>query len=124
MRRNVQRPSFGGEETLRDKKARETKSHRADGVPNGLVEVPGPLAPEVETEIRNLARNIEERAKAKGGKILSVTPFQGGIAIETEDEKLAQHIADAIEKSRKATVTRVYDDEGRRRILTCRLPVP
>ena len=33
-----------------------------------------------------------------------------------------QHIADALACSTQAEVIRTFDDEGRRRILTCRLP--
>ena len=85
----------------------------------GLVEIPGPLTPALEEEIRNIARRFDERGPGAG---LRITPFQLGLAIETGSEKLAQRIADAIARSRKAEVTRVFDDEGRRRILTCRLP--
>ena len=99
-------------EQLLDRKRRQRTT--------GLVEIPGPLAPALEEEIRNVARRFDERDP--GASVLRITPFQLGLAIETASEKLAQQIADAIARSRKAEVTRVFDDEGRRRILTCRLP--
>jgi len=122
MKRDTKRPTFGGGDALKDKKSRQQSAQRADGFPNGLVEIPGPLDETLVREITLLARNLESREKAKGGKILGIAPFEKGIAIETEGEKLAQHIADAVAKSRKAAVERVFDDEGKRRILTCRLP--
>ncbi|HEX5136010.1 MAG TPA: hypothetical protein VFY93_03480 [Planctomycetota bacterium] len=90
----------------------------------GLVEVPGPLPPHLEEEIRNLAARCQkdETRHGKDAEVLAVTPFAGGLAIETRGEKLAQRIADALRRSRHAQVERSFDDEGRRRILTCKLP--
>lgn len=101
------------------------KRHQADvGFTRGLVEVPGPLPKGLEEEIRNLAARLEreEAQRQPDGGILAITPFAEGLAIETRREKLAQRIADALEKSRHAKVERTFDDEGRRRILSCRLP--
>jgi len=111
-------------EQLLERKRRLRRMHARDGLPNGLVEVPGPLSHETRAEIVNIARNQEEREKDRrpGARILKITSFQRGVAIETDGEKLAQHIATALSRSRKARVTRIYDDEGNRRILTCILP--
>lgn len=94
------------------------------GYTRGLVEVPGPLPPDLEEEIRNLAARLErEEARHRPlAGILAITAFEGGLAIETRREKLAQRIAGILRKSRHARVERTFDDEGRRRILTCRLP--
>jgi len=101
------------------------KKHLAEaGLTLGLVEIPGPLPAQVEQEIREVVARLAEHDAARypGAALLSVTPFREGLAIETRGEKLAQHIADHLARSRKATVERAFDDEGRRRILTCRLP--
>jgi hypothetical protein len=94
------------------------------GRTTGLVEIPGPLPAGLDEEVRNLAARLEseEERRRPGGRVLTITPFEEGLAIETQGEKLAQRIADALAKSRHARVERTFDDEGRRRILTCRLP--
>ncbi|MCK6460766.1 MAG: hypothetical protein L6Q95_12845 [Planctomycetes bacterium] len=101
------------------------KQHQEEaGQATGLVEIPGPLPQGLEEEIRNLAARFEEeeRRHGKDAAVLAVTPFAEGIAIETRGEKLAQKIADALHRSRHAEVERTFDAEGRRRILTCKLP--
>jgi len=107
-----------------DERLARKKHLEEAGLTLGLVEIPGPLPPRVEQEIREVAARLAERDAARypGAALLSVTAFQEGLAIETKGEKLAQHIADHLARSRKATVERAFDDEGRRRILTCRLP--
>lgn len=93
------------------------------GQTTGLVEIPGPLDPLLEEEIRNLAAKVlGEETRHHPDAVVSITPFEGGLAIETRGEKLAQKIADRLKRSRHATVERTFDDEGRRRILLCRLP--
>jgi hypothetical protein len=108
-------------DALVEKKRHQSQVHATDGIPNGLVEIPGPIPPSLAEELENIARNCEERARERRphARILSIAPFQDGMAIETEGEKLAQQIANAIGKSRKAKVERTYDDAGKRRILTC-----
>jgi hypothetical protein len=101
------------------------KRHQSDvGYTRGLVEIPGPLPTDLEEEIRNLAARLEreEARHQPDAGILAITAFADGLAIETRREKLAQRIADALQKSRHAKVERTFDDEGRRRILSCRLP--
>lgn len=101
------------------------KRHQEEaGQTTGLVEVLGPLPPGLEEEVRNLAARFEEdeQRRGKDATVLAVTPFDDGIAIETRGEKLAQRIADALHRSRHAQVERAFDAEGRRRILTCKLP--
>jgi hypothetical protein len=89
----------------------------------GLVEVPGPLSRGTTTEIRNLTCNVLERERRRDpdARLLSISLFAEGLAIETSSARLAQNIAGAIRRSHRADVERVMDDEGRRRILTCRL---
>jgi hypothetical protein len=89
----------------------------------GLVEVPGPLSRGIACEIRNLTCNVLERERLHDpdARLLSISLFAEGLAIETSSVRLAQNIAGAIRRSHKADVERVVDDEGRRRILTCRL---
>lgn len=101
------------------------KRHQEEaGQSTGLVEVVGHLPPGLEEEIRNLATRFEEDElrRGKDAAVISVTPFAEGIAIETRGEKLAQRIADALHRSRHAEIERAFDAEGRRRILTCKLP--
>jgi len=108
---------------LLDRKRRQTKRYAANGAVHGLVEIPGPLSRQTELEIRALASSLEKKEKQRdaGARVLAITEFKGGLAIETASEKLAQHIADAVGRSRCARVERVFDDEGRRRILTCHI---
>ena len=89
----------------------------------GLVEVPGPLSRSIAAEIRNLTRNVldREREHDPEAQLVSISLFAEGLAIETSSERLALNIANAIRRSHRADVERVLDDEGRRRILTCRL---
>jgi hypothetical protein len=101
------------------------KRHQEEaGYTGGLVEIPGPLSSALKEEIRNVAARLEreERRRRPHAGFLSITAFAKGLAIETRSEKLAQRIADALRRSRHARVERTFDDEGRRRILTCSLP--
>jgi hypothetical protein len=107
----------------REKGLAHKRRQQAAGTTTGLVEIPGPLPPRLEAEIRNLVARLEREGAARhGGAVVSVTPFEDGLAIETRGEKLAQRIADRLRRSRHAEVERTFDDEGRRRILVCRLP--
>jgi hypothetical protein len=101
------------------------KRHQQDtGQALGLVEIPGPLPNGLEEEVRNVAARLakDEVRRGKDAAVLAITSFAKGLAIETRGEKLAQRIADALRRSRHAILERTYDDEGRRRILTCKLP--
>ncbi|MDH3591371.1 MAG: hypothetical protein OER88_05805 [Planctomycetota bacterium] len=111
-------------ETRLDKKERRVQRGASDGIAHGLVEIPGPIAESEMREIRAIIASVAKREVERDphARICQITPFQEGIAVETESEKFAQHIADAIGRSRNATVTRTFDDEGARRILTCKLP--
>jgi hypothetical protein len=107
----------------REKGLARKRHEAAAGMTTGLVEIPGPISPRLEEEIRNLALRIEgEEAARHADAVVSITPFEAGLAIETRGEKLAQRIADRLRRSRHAKVERTFDDEGRRRILVCRLP--
>ena len=115
-----------GREARADRKHRQTERRVADGRANGLVEIPGPIAEDIRDEIVRTARNVENREtkRRKGARILSIAPWsEGGLVIETEEEKLAQIIGDAIAESRQASTERFYDDEGMRRVVVCRLPM-
>jgi len=107
-----------------ERKRRLEAKQAADGFANGVVEIEGPLRTAVENEIRNLAARVEatERQRDPSAAILSVSRVEASLVIETESEKLAQHIADALKRSRKAEIERFFDDEGSRRVLRCRLP--
>lgn len=110
--------------TLNNAESRLERKRRQKGRAQGLVEVPGPLPPQLEEEIRCLAARLEEEEVRRGSEemVLGITPFAEGLAIETRGEKLAQRIANAIRRSRHARIERTFDEEGLRRILTCRLP--
>ena len=106
------------------RKRRLVARQAADGFANGVVEIRGPLRTAVEHEIRNLAARVEAREKQRdpNAAILSFSHVEASLVIETESEKLAQHIADALKRSRKVEIKRFFDDEGARRVLRCRLP--
>lgn len=110
----------------REKGLARKRHEQAAGLTTGLVEIPGPLSPRLEKEIRNLATRVEREEAAHNGdaavSITSITRFGEGLAIETRGEKVAQRIADRLRRSRHARVERTFDDEGRRRILVCSLP--
>ena len=114
------RSRLGDSENRKDRKQRQLRRQANDGVANGLVEIVGVIT----EEISNIVDNVlcAEQRHDKHASIIARTPFEGGLSIETESEKLAQHIADALASSRRAQVTRVFDDEGKRRVLTCKLP--
>jgi len=108
----------------RDNPAVSTRRRRrARGRAAGLVEVPGPLSRAVAAEISDLTRNVvgRERERDPDARLLAISLFAEGLAIETSSVRLAENIADAIRRSHQADVERVIDDEGRRGILTCRL---
>lgn len=106
------------------RKRAQERRQAADRVANGVVEIPGPLPDTLEREVRAIVAASERREKDRDPEacVLRITPFEKGLAVETESEKLAQHIADALARSHKAEVARTFDDEGKRRILTCRFP--
>jgi len=116
------RSKLGDREARTARKKRKERAQAADGVANGVVEIPGPLPAGLADEIRTIAAAAEDRERRRdpAALVLRITAFLDGLAIETESEKLAQHIADALARSKGARVERVFDDEGRRRILTCR----
>jgi hypothetical protein len=89
----------------------------------GLVEVPGPLSRAIATELRNLTLNALEREREHDpdARLLAISLFAEGLAIETSSARLARNIAGSIRRSHQADVERILDDEGRRHILTCRL---
>jgi hypothetical protein len=120
MSRRRARSRLDDAEQRRERKKRRERRQAGDGVPNGLVEIEGLITQEIHNIVDRVVES--ERLRDEHARVLARTPFDGGISIETESEKLAQHIADALARSRKADVTRAFDDAGKRRILTCRLP--
>jgi hypothetical protein len=118
------RSNLDDKERRTSRKKAQARRQAGDGVANGLVEIPGPLPETLEREVRAIVAASERREKARdpAAAVLRITPFEQGLAVETESEKLAQHIADALARSHKAEVDRTFDDEGKRRILTCRFP--
>lgn len=111
---------------LDDKDARAERKKRqharaaTDGRPNGVVHVLGDVDRHGEDELRNIIKNVEGRDPDT--VVLDVSRDADGLHVETEDEKLAQHIADAIGRSRNAEVERVFVDATKTRVLTLRLP--
>lgn len=109
-------------DALSDRKKRLRRLADSDGYANGMVWIPGPLGERTRAEILAQVRNVVDRHADQSDRMLVVASLLEGIEIQTDGEKLAQRIADALARSRRARVTRVYDDEGRRRVLTCVLP--
>jgi NMD protein affecting ribosome stability and mRNA decay len=76
----------------------------ADRVPAGIVTVQGDFAAAHREEIRNLARNVEEREKAEHAlkRIIELREGEDGdLVISTTDAKLARSIADALDRAYK-----------------------
>lgn len=122
--RPAPRSKLGDKDQRTSRKRDLERRQAADRAANGVVEIPGPLQPTLEREVRAIVAASERREKRRDDAacVLRVTPFEQGLAVETESEKLAQHIADALARSHGAEVVRTFDDEGKRRILTCRFP--
>ena len=120
----VARSALGDADQRLERKKKLASLQARNGIANGLVEIPGPIPDDLAVEIRHIVGRVveKERQRDEHACVHRISPFEEGLAIETESEKLAQHIADALARSKKATVTRAFDDEGARRILTCRLP--
>lgn len=109
-------------DALQDRKKRLRALKEQDGYANGRVWIPGPLDELMRTQILNEIRNVAAGPAGRADRILVVAASREGIEVLTDGEKLAQRLADALARSRKAHVSRVYDDGGQCRVLTCRLP--
>ena len=93
-----------------------------NGLPNGIVHIVGDLDAHGEEQLRNIIHNIDHAERNQDVTVLEVLRDEEGLHVETETEKLAQHIADAIVRSRNAEVERIFVDATKTRILTVRLP--
>jgi len=104
-----------------DRKRRLTAKHAKDGRANGVVEIRGPVGPDLERVIRSDVDGAFARASRRDAdaRILSIARRGEDLVIETESEKLAQHIADTLRKSRHMEVDRTYVDGAACRLLVC-----
>ncbi|MHC4958528.1 MAG: hypothetical protein ACYTGN_09135 [Planctomycetota bacterium] len=116
------RSRLDDKESRADRKKRQFERVATDGRPNGVVHVLGDIDAHGEDELRNIVRNVEERERKPGVVVLGIERDAEGLHVETESEKLAQHIADALSRSRNAEVERVFVDATKTRVLTLRLP--
>jgi len=104
------------------RKVRQTKREASDGIANGLVLVLASLDADQEMEIRNIIGNVTEREQERygHGRILDMQSDADGLWVETETEKHAQHIADAIARARNMDVESYFDDSAKQRVLSLR----
>ena len=104
------------------RKDRQTQRGASDGIPNGLVQVAADLDEHEENEIRNIAQNVTEREleRDEHARILDMGVDDDGLWIETESEKHAQRIADAVARARNLDLTSQYNAAGKQRVLTLR----
>ena len=109
------------EERLK-RKDRQLKRNSSDGIANGLVQILATLEPDHEAEIVNIVKNVteSERGRDEHSRVLDMGSDKDGLWIETETEKHAQHIADAISRARNMELESYYDDSGKQRVLTLR----
>jgi len=103
-----------------ERKGRRLARAASDGVANGLVQVLAPLDAEHVVEIRNIVKNVTERERDARSRVLAIGVDEDGLWVETETEKHAQHIADAISRARSMELKSYYDSEGKQRVLTLR----
>lgn len=104
------------------RKTRQMKRGASDGIANGLVVVLASLDAEHETEIRNIIGNVTEREQGRDAqaRILGMESDTDGLWVETESERHAQHIADAIARARNMDVESHYADSAKQRVLSLR----
>ena len=120
------RSRLGDAEDRLVKKVRQMKRGASDGIANGLVLVLASLDAEHETEIRNIIGNVTEREQERyaQARMLGMESDADGLWVETETEKHAQHIADAIARARNMDVESYYDDSAKQRVLSLRPKSP
>lgn len=106
-------------EVRTERKKRQLDRGNRNGRPNGLVHVIGNIDRHGEGELRNIIRSVERGSDVT---VLGIRRDDEGLHIEAESEKLAQHIADALGRSRNAGVERFFVDATKTRVLTVRLP--
>ncbi len=103
-----------------ERKNRQRKHGATDGIANGLVQILATLEPDHEAEIRNIVKNVTEHERDEHSRVLDMGSDKDGLWVETETEKHAQHIADAISRARNMELESYYDDAGKQRVLTLR----
>ncbi len=108
-------------ETKLDRKRRLTAKRANDGRANGVVEIRGPVGPDLERVIRSDVDGAFARVSRRDpeARILLMARRGEDLVIETESEKLAQHIADTLRKSRHMEIERAYVDGAACRFLVC-----
>ena len=102
------------------RKDRQLKRSASDGIANGLVQILATLEPDHETEIRNIVKNVTEQERDEHSRVLDMGKDEDGLWVETETEKHAQRIANAISRARNMEIESYYDDSGKQRVLTLR----
>lgn len=110
-----------GEERLA-RKVRQTERGATDGIANGLVQVFATLDEDHETEIKNIALNVTKREQERdeNARILDMAVDEDGLWIETESEKHAQNIANAIARARNMDLDSAFNAAGKQRVLSLR----
>ena len=83
----------------------------ADEFPGGYVTLKGEFLPEHRTEILNLVKARETRAKEEHPlqRIMAVESVAGGIVVKTTDAHLARGIAMAVQEAFKGTLDMRYN---------------
>ena len=116
------RSRLDDKETKADRKKRQHARAATDGLPNGIVHLLGDVDAHGEAELRNIVKNVAAAERDPHAVVLGITRDADGLHIETESEKLAQRIADAVARSRNAEIDRVFVDATKTRVLTLQLP--
>ena len=107
--------------TRTERKKRQLDRGAGNDRPNGIVHVTGDIDGHGEQELCNIIRSVEADERATGVTVLGIVRDEDGLHVETQSEKLAQRIADALQRSRNAEVERVFVDATKTRVLTVRL---
>jgi len=116
------RSRLDDKETRKQAKKEQFEKAAHNGLPNGIVHILGDVGGHGEEELRNIIHNVDSAERNADVTVLQIVRDKEGLHVETETEKLAQRIADAIVRSRKAELERVFVDSTKTRILTVRLP--
>jgi len=84
-----------------------------DKFPGGIVRIKGEFLAEHRSEIMNLIKNEEQRAKGFNPleRIMSISNIKSGIEIMTTNEKLAQRIGKSLQKAYQGRVYYKWSDD-------------
>ncbi|RJR16528.1 MAG: ATPase [Nitrospiraceae bacterium] len=84
-----------------------------DKFPGGVVRIKGEFLAEHKSEIMNLIKNEEQRAKGFNPleRIMSISNIKSGIEIMTTNEKLAQRIGKRLQKTYQGRVYYKWSDD-------------